>query len=66
MKKLDLLKTTLLSIINNIDTGNTNLDESQCEEIIELVNKITLPKNKYSKYQSYEYLGLSRATLIDT
>ena len=62
MKKLDLLKTTLLSIINNIDTGNTNLDEAQCEEIVELINKITLPKNKYSKYQSYKYLGLSRAT----
>jgi len=62
MKKLDLLKITLLNVVDAIDASNTNLDEDQCEEIIDLVNKLTLPRNKFSKYQSYKYLGLSRAT----
>ena len=62
MKKLELLKQSLLNIISNIDSGNSNLDDNQCEELINTINKMALVKNKYSKYQSYKYLGLSRAT----
>ena len=62
MKKLEQLKISLLSIVSNIDSGNSNLDDDQCEELINTINQIALVKNKYSKYQSYRYLGLSRAT----
>lgn len=62
MKKLELLKLSLLSLVDNIDSGNTHLDEDQCDMVIETINKMALVKNKYSKYQSYNYLGLSRAT----
>ena len=60
--KLNLLKVCLLNAINHIDAGNTNLDESQCEDIIQFINKTINVENKYSKYQSCKYLGLSRAT----
>ena len=62
MKKLEQLKISLLSIVSNIDSGNSNLDDDQCEDLINTINQIALVKNKYSKYQSYRYLGLSRAT----
>ena len=62
MNKLNLLKICLLNIIQNIDSDNSRLDEEQCDEIIEMINQMTNTKNKYSKYQSYNYLGLSRAT----
>lgn len=60
--KLNLLKVCLLNAIDHIDAGNTNIDESQCEDIIQFINKTINVENKYSKYQSYKYLGLSRAT----
>ena len=60
--KLNLLKVCLLNAIDHIDAGNTNIDESQCEDIIQFINKTINVENKYSKYQSYRYLGLSRAT----
>lgn len=62
MKNLDLLKTCLRNVIYNIDTGNSNITEEQCEELIETINKLTISESKYSKYQSYHYLGLSRST----
>lgn len=62
MNKLNLLKICLLNVIQNIDSDNSRLDEEQCDEIIEMINQMTNTKNKYSKYQSYNYLGLSRAT----
>ena len=62
MRKIDLLKRTLLSVVDNIDTGNSNIDDNQCEELIKLINQVSLVNNKFSKYQSYNYLGLSRAT----
>lgn len=62
MNKLKLLKIGLLNIVDNIDSGNTYLSEEQCEELIDTINRLSLVNNKYSKYQSYQYLGLSRAT----
>ena len=62
MNKLEILKNCLQQIINNIDAGNTNLDEDQCEEVIDMINHMTVAENKYSKYQACKYLGISRAT----
>lgn len=62
MSKIELLKITLLNVIDNIDANNTNLTEEQCEEAIDLMNKMLHAENKYSKYQSCKYLHLSRAT----
>lgn len=62
INKVELLKTCLLNIVSNIDAGNTNITEEQCEDIIQYINKTTNVENKYSKYQSCQYLGLSRST----
>ena len=42
MSKLEILKTILQQIINNIDAGNTHLDENQCVEVIEMINHMTV------------------------
>lgn len=63
MKNINLLRELLLNIIDNIDAGNSNVpDEEQCEQLIDIINKLTNTKNKFSKYRSYRYLGLSRST----
>ena len=62
MSKLDILRSCLVQAVNSIDAGNTNLDEDQCEEVIDMINHIALVENKYSKYQACKYLGVSIAT----
>ena len=62
MSKIELLRQTLQNTIYNIDCGNSNVSDEQCEELIETINKITNVKNKLSKYQSCKYLNISRAT----
>ena len=62
MSKIELLKLVLQNTIDNIDCGNSNASDEQCDEIIEAINKLTNTKNKLSKYQSCKYLNISRAT----
>ncbi|MEG0773683.1 hypothetical protein [Clostridium sp.] len=52
----------LLRIINDIDTGNSNLSSVECEEIIEYLTTITNKNEKLSKYQACKYLSISRST----
>lgn len=62
MRKIELLKSCLSSIIDAIDAGNSNLNEEECSSIIETINRLTNTETKYSKYQAYTYLHISRAT----
>lgn len=62
MQKIEILKTCLYKIINNLDCGNSNLNEEECTEIINTINRLTDTETKYSKYQACEYLHISRAT----
>lgn len=62
MSKLNIVKDSLQQIINNIDVGNSNLNDEQCEGVLEMINIMTVPENKYSKYQACKYLRISRAT----
>lgn len=57
---LKIIRKLLLQIINDIDVGNTNINEEEGIEIINLLNK--LRSEKYSKYKAYTYLNISRAT----
>lgn len=61
MSTIDILKNSLINVINNIDAGNSNLTEEQCIEIADFINRTTV-NNKLSKYQACKYLGISRAT----
>ena len=59
---LQLIKRELQRIINDIDTGNTNLDEKEQMEIAEFLKKFNSRDKMISKYQAYTYLNISRAT----
>lgn len=62
MDKLQIVKTVLQNVIDNIDNGNSNATEEECDEILDMINHTTNVQNKLSKYQACKYLGVSRAT----
>ena len=62
MDKLQIVKTVLQNVIDNIDNGNSNATEDECDEILDMINHTTNVQNKLSKYQACKYLGVSRAT----
>ena len=49
-------------IIDNIDAGNSNINDQEAIEIVDLLKKITTKDKKLSKYQACQYLNVSRAT----
>ena len=59
---IKIIKEILLKIIDDIDTGNSNLSSEECEEVIEYLSGITNKNEKLSKYQACNYLKISRAT----
>lgn len=59
---LSIIKELLLKIINDIDTGNSNLSAKECEEVIDYLSFISNKNEKLSKYQACKYLNISRAT----
>ena len=57
----------LAKIVEDIDTGNSNIPESQQHEILDYLTKLHNPEDKLSKYQAIKYLNdnnikISRAT----
>lgn len=59
---LQTIKRLLLKIVDDIDTGNSNADEEELMQVAGLLKKYTRRDTPMSKYQSYTYLGISRAT----
>lgn len=59
---MKIIRELLLKIINDIDTGNSNLSAEECKEIIEHLTEISNKNEKLSKYQACKYLNISRAT----
>ena len=62
MLSKELIKNSLLQIIDNIDSGNSEMSEEDQLAIVKYANEITNTKNKLSKYQACKYLNISRAT----
>lgn len=62
---MKILKTTiknlLQKIINDIDSGNSNITEDEAIEIVDMLKKYTRKDEALSKYQAYTYLNISRA-----
>lgn len=56
------IKNLLLKIVNDIDCGNSNIDETDAAAIIEALKRYTDKDIIMSKYQAYTYLNVSRAT----
>lgn len=59
---LQAIKRLLLGIVDDIDTGNTNIDEEEAIQIARTVKEMARKDIPLSKYQAYTYLNISRAT----
>lgn len=59
---IKIIRELLLKVVNDIDAGNSNLSDTECEEIIDYLLTITNKNEKLSKYQACKYLNISRAT----
>lgn len=57
---INVIKTLLQQIINDIDSGNSNISEKDQLEIINVLEKIN--SKELSKIESANYIGVSRAT----
>ena len=58
---LKVIKKQLLKVVDDIDSGNTNLNESEQMEIAEFLKKFNSRGRMLSKYQAYTHLNISRA-----
>lgn len=59
---IQLIKTLLLKIINDLDSGNSNLTEKEESELLNMLTQLSNKENKLSKYQACKYLNISRAS----
>lgn len=59
---LKVIKELLLKVIDNIDSGNSNISEEEGVEIIGMIKTLTDKTQRLSKYKACEYLNVSRAT----
>lgn len=59
---LKTIRTLLLKVVDDIDAGNTNIEESDAVEIINSLKELVRTDKPMSKYQAYTYLNISRAT----
>lgn len=58
---LQVIKKLLLQTIEDIDAGNSNVDEEELVQIAKAIKTITRKDIPMSKYQAYTYLNISRA-----
>lgn len=59
---LQTIKDILLKIVDDIDAGNSNIEEDDAMKIIKALREYTRKDVPMSKYQAYTYLNISRAT----
>ena len=57
---LNVIKSLLSQLINDIDAGNSRISESEQEEVINLLGKLL--SDDLSKTEAADYLGVCRAT----
>ena len=58
---LQIIKTLLLQIVNDIDTGGSDMSEEEQMKTIKFLRKYARKDNEWSKYQAYTFLNISRA-----
>ena len=59
---LNIIKEKLLQIVEDIDSGNSNLDEEDTIKLAGIINTMTDKTVRLSKYQACQMLNCSRAT----
>lgn len=57
-----LLISLLKTVVQNLENGDSDLEDEQCKEAIELIQTYSIADSKLSKYQACAYLKLSRAS----
>lgn len=57
---IKILRNLLQQILHDIDSGNSNISESDQEDIINFIQKIN--SKDLSKIEAANYIGVSRAT----
>lgn len=58
----NIIKKLLLDIVNDLDTGNSDINEEEELKIMDLLTEYTIKDRKLSKYQACKLLNVSRAT----
>lgn len=58
---LNVIKQLLLKIVDDIDTGNSNLTEEELLETVSTLKRLS-DKSRMSKYSACRHLNISRAT----
>lgn len=60
--KLELLKLGLKKIIDDLDTGNSNMTDAQMDDLMKFLQGLQ-PKDKMSYYKAAQYLKKSRKSI---
>ena len=59
---LEVIRSLLLKIADDIDAGNSNITEVEAIEIVDSLKRFTDKEKRLSKYAACKYLNISRAT----
>ena len=57
---LKIIRNALKQLIEDMDSGNSYISESEQEELMDLIQKFS--RNEMTKVEAYNYIGVSRAT----
>lgn len=57
---LKILRNLIRQILNDIDSGNSNINEEEQEELLNLLQKFN--QKELSKIEAANYIGVCRAT----
>ena len=58
---LQVIRKLLLKVVEDIDAGNSELDDTSMYELVDLLKRYNFRDKFISKYQAYTYLNISRA-----
>ena len=59
---LKVIRSLLVKLIDDIDTGNSEITEQEEEKIIAMLQQYSRKDEGISKYQAAQFIGISRAT----
>lgn len=59
---LKIIRDLLLRIVDDIDTGNSNISEEESITLVTTLRELTNKEKRLSKYEACKYLNVSRAT----
>ena len=57
---ISLIKEELKRILNEIDSGNSNISEIEQEELLNMIQRVS--RQDLSKTESANYIGVSKST----